>query len=347
MLSYVANFKLISQKSRLNYTKNSHWVTPKLHLFFFKRYFSVTILHPSQKDVFYLNQINQINAACNKQKRLLSKTLSLTSPDLLNGIKCVVLFYLNTYHPQDTGFPAESWSLPHKQSSTSTRCPLPLIWKALTDNYGSVMPVDWSQSKARSLHLSALSIEDRPVSLSLHVNLDLSDDEDLREQMDTHSIIVSCISEEPLLTAEQVIEELEELMQDSPELESERMAPHSELSLVSQRSHSSQMDEERARLMSALELNDELEDVETAIRRYSEELIQQLAIRDELEFEKEVKNSFISVLIDVQNRQKLHREMLRKKRKVKNASGSERLPSSVSSYTGTSSRSTCVFCKYF
>uniref|UniRef100_A0A671PH15 Si:dkey-288i20.2 n=1 Tax=Sinocyclocheilus anshuiensis TaxID=1608454 RepID=A0A671PH15_9TELE len=96
----------------------------------------------------------------------------------------------------------------------------------------------------------------------------------------------------------------------------------SELSLISQktqRSHS------RVRLMSALELNDELEDVETAIRRYSEELIQQLAFRDELEFEKEVKNSFIAVLIDVQNRLKVHREMLKKKRKM---SGSERLPSS-------------------
>uniref|UniRef100_A0A673MQS0 Si:dkey-288i20.2 n=1 Tax=Sinocyclocheilus rhinocerous TaxID=307959 RepID=A0A673MQS0_9TELE len=108
------------------------------------------------------------------------------------------------------------------------------------------------------------------------------------------------------------------LLQDSPEMESERIAPHSELSLISQktqRSHS------RVRLMSALELNDELEDVETAIRRYSEELIQQLAFRDELEFEKEVKNSFIAVLIDVQNRQKVHREMLKKKRKM---SGSER-----------------------
>ncbi len=85
------------------------------------------------------------------------------------------------------------------------------------------------------------------------------------------------------------------------------------------------------KLMSALELNGELEGSETAIRSYSEELIQHLAIRDELEFEKEVKNSFISVLIDVQNRQKVHREMLRKKRKVRNASESERLPSSVSS----------------
>ncbi|XP_073702739.1 fasciculation and elongation protein zeta-2 isoform X1 [Garra rufa] len=207
------------------------------------------------------------------------------------------------------------------------------IWNALTDNYGSVMPVDWSQSKARSIHLSTLSIDDRPRMES--VNLDLSDDEDLREQMDMHSIIVSCINEEPLLTAEQVIEELEELMQDSPEI-----APHSDLSFISQksqRSHSSQLYEERVRLMSLLELNDELEEVETAIRGYSEELIQHLAIRDELEFEKEVKNSFISVLIDVQNRQKIHREMLRKKRKVKNVSGSERLQSSRFSMEGISS----------
>ncbi|KAI2655769.1 Fasciculation and elongation protein zeta-2 [Labeo rohita] len=211
------------------------------------------------------------------------------------------------------------------------------IWNALTDNYGNVMPVDWSQSKARSLHLSTLSIDDRPRMES--VNLDLSDDEDLREQMDMHSIIVSCINDEPLLTAEQVIEEIEELMQDSPEMESEQIGPHSDLTFISQksqRSHSSQIYEERVRLMSLLELNDELEDVETAIRGYSEELVQHLAVRDELDFEKEVKNSFISVLIDVQNRQKVHREMLRKKRKVKNVSGSERLPSSRFSVEGIS-----------
>lgn len=37
------------------------------------------------------------------------------------------------------------------------------------------------------------------------MNLDASDDEELREQMDMHSIIVSCINDEPLLTAEQVL----------------------------------------------------------------------------------------------------------------------------------------------
>lgn len=37
-------------------------------------------------------------------------------------------------------------------------------------------------------------------------SLDVSDDEELREQLDMHSIIVSCVNEEPLFTAEQVMQ---------------------------------------------------------------------------------------------------------------------------------------------
>lgn len=72
--------------------------------------------------------------------------------------------------------------------------------------------------------------------------------------------------------------------------------------------------------LSASELNELLEEIETAIKEYSEELVQQLALRDELEFEKEVKNSFISVLIEVQNKQKEHKETAKKKKKLKNGS---------------------------
>lgn len=68
------------------------------------------------------------------------------------------------------------------------------------------------------------------------------------------------------------------------------------------------------------ELNELLEEIEAAIKEYSEELVQQLALRDELEFEKEVKNSFISVLIEVQNKQKEHKETAKKKKKLKNGS---------------------------
>lgn len=42
------------------------------------------------------------------------------------------------------------------------------------------------------------------------------------------------------------------------------------------------------RQLSVCELTETLQEVETAIRRYSEELIQALALRDELDYEKEV-----------------------------------------------------------
>lgn len=198
------------------------------------------------------------------------------------------------------------------------------VWNALTDNYGNVMPVDWKTSHTRSVHLPTLNLQEQ--GKLDNMPLDLSDDEELREQMDMHSIIVSCINNEPLFTAEQVIEEIEEMMQESPDPEDDESPSQSDLSLLSQdlhtlkRSSSNTSYEDRLRHLSVSELTEALEEVETAIRRYSEELIQALALRDELDFEKEVKNSFISLLIDVQNRQKEHRELLRKKKKIRNTS---------------------------
>ncbi|KAJ6664720.1 hypothetical protein lerEdw1_006293 [Lerista edwardsae] len=199
------------------------------------------------------------------------------------------------------------------------------IWTALTDNYGNVMPVDWKSSHTRMLHLPTLNLSEKGVNDNL--NLDLSDDEELREQLDMHSIIVSCINEEPLFTAEQVIEEIEEMMQESPDPDDEETPTQSDrLSLLSQeiqtlkRTSSDHNYEQRVKKLSVTELNDLLEEIETAIKDYSEELVQQLALRDELEFEKEVKNSFISVLIEVQNKQREQKEMAKKKRKLKNGS---------------------------
>nr|XP_020464079.1 fasciculation and elongation protein zeta-2-like isoform X2 [Monopterus albus] len=185
------------------------------------------------------------------------------------------------------------------------------IWSALTSSYGHVMPVDWKQSRMCFLHMSTFNLEENPTD----VTAELSDDEELREQLDMHSIIVSCLAEEPLFTAEQVIEEIEEMMQDSPDMEhNPSQSDLSMLSLDIQRSASSPTYEERVRTLSVAELNERLEETEVNIRRFSEELVQQLALRDELKFEKEVKNSFITALIDVQNRQKEHREVLKKKK---------------------------------
>ncbi|GCC22741.1 fasciculation and elongation protein zeta-2 [Hemiscyllium ocellatum] len=197
------------------------------------------------------------------------------------------------------------------------------IWNALTDNYGNVMAVDWKTSHTRALHLPTLNLSEK--ALNDNINLDLSDDEELRDQLDMHSIIVSCINDEPLFTAEQVIEEIEEMMQESPDPEEDDTPTQSDrLSILSQeiqtlkRSNTSNSYEERVKRLPMAELNELLEEIETAIKHYSEELIQQLALRDELEFEKEVKNSFISILIEVQNKQKEHKETMKKKKKQKN-----------------------------
>ncbi|KAM9063270.1 fasciculation and elongation protein zeta-2 isoform X1 [Sarcophilus harrisii] len=198
------------------------------------------------------------------------------------------------------------------------------IWNALTDNYGNVMPVDWKSSHTRTLHLLTLNLSEKGINDNLI--LDTSDDEELREQLDMHSIIVSCINDEPLFTADQVIEEIEEMMQESPDPEDDETPTQSDrLSMLSQeiqtlKRSSTSSYEERVKRLSVSELNELLEEIETAIKDYSEELVQQLALRDELEFEKEVKNSFISVLIEVQNKQKEHKETTKKKKKLKNNS---------------------------
>ncbi|KAM9724083.1 fasciculation and elongation protein zeta-2 isoform 2-T2 [Menidia menidia] len=213
------------------------------------------------------------------------------------------------------------------------------IWNALTSNYGRVAPVDWSRSRTRSLYISTFNLEEKAAEADVAEGL--SDEEDLREQLDMHSIIVPCLAAEPLVTAEQVIEEIEEMMQDPSDTEAERRPSRSDLPVLDVQ-RSSPGFQERMAAMSAAELAERLEEAESHVRSLSEELVQQLAVRDELEFEKEVKNSFISALIDVQNRQKEHRESLKKKKKLKGGGGTsqglaEKTPGSRFSMEGLSS----------
>lgn len=70
-------------------------------------------------------------------------------------------------------------------------------------------------------------------------------------------------------------------------------------------------------LMPSSALLELLHRVEAAIREYSEELIGQLARREELEFEKEVKNTFITALMEVQNKQKEQRDSSKRRRRDK------------------------------
>ena len=52
------------------------------------------------------------------------------------------------------------------------------------------------------------------------------------------------------------------------------------------------------------ELTQILSDIEVLVRELSEELVTDLGLRDELEFEKELKNNFISLLLSIQSKRR-------------------------------------------
>ena len=49
-----------------------------------------------------------------------------------------------------------------------------------------------------------------------------------------------------------------------------------------------------------------LSDVEILVKELSEELVSDLSVRDELEYEKELKNTFISLLLSIQSKRRQH-----------------------------------------
>lgn len=74
--------------------------------------------------------------------------------------------------------------------------------------------------------------------------------------------------------------------------------------------------------MTISQLNELYLEMEVLIRELSETLISELALRDEFEYEKELKNSFISLLLAVQNkRRQFHVEKKRGKSQGKQPTG--------------------------
>ncbi|XP_041098367.1 fasciculation and elongation protein zeta-1 isoform X2 [Polyodon spathula] len=187
------------------------------------------------------------------------------------------------------------------------------VWDALTDNY---MPLSGSTETLNG-NLSDQEIHEK-------------EEEELNEKNE-HTC---CLSDGPLLTADQVIEEIEEMMENSPDPEETEEEEEEESAEISVLPDPSLLEEIRVlshasnnncsleglQLMPTSVLAELLERVEGAIREFSEELVMQLARRDELEFEKEMKNTFITALMEVQNRQKEQRELSKRRRREKGMS---------------------------
>uniref|UniRef100_A0A665TI72 Fasciculation and elongation protein zeta 1 (zygin I) n=1 Tax=Echeneis naucrates TaxID=173247 RepID=A0A665TI72_ECHNA len=186
------------------------------------------------------------------------------------------------------------------------------VWDALTDNYISTW--DGPDSEGHNGNLSDQEIHEK-------------EEEEMNEKNDN----AKCLNDEPLITADQVIEEIVEMMENSPDPGETEEEDEEESSHCSSRTSPSLLEEirqlsqasnnncsyEGLSLMPSSSLVELLHRVEAAIREYSEELVSQLARRDELEFEKEVKNTFITALMEVQNRQREQRDSSKRRRRDK------------------------------
>ncbi|KAH1019883.1 hypothetical protein HUJ04_009634 [Dendroctonus ponderosae] len=162
-------------------------------------------------------------------------------------------------------------------------------------------------------------------------DLDLSsEDEQVANDLDMHALILGGIQQdaEPLKTADEVIQEIDDMMQedeasldDSPRDSFE----NSEAMEKAKEVLASPLYEDKLRDLSLSQLNELFLELEVLICEFSETLIAELALRDELEYEKELKNTFISLLLAVQNK----RRQYHVERKRSSKSSSVRTPNGL------------------
>ncbi|XP_021947191.1 fasciculation and elongation protein zeta-2 isoform X2 [Folsomia candida] len=175
------------------------------------------------------------------------------------------------------------------------------MWWTITGNYGNIQ-WDWSKTYARKLQIPTLNLNEQVAS-----------------DLDMHSLILGRAHEpepEPP-TADEVIKEIDFIMQETPESEccSEGACSCQDSRSDKAKFCTAPFYREKLNELSLNELNELLIELEAQIKDYSEVLINELALRDELEFEKELKNSFISHLLAVQTKRRQH-NLDRKKNKV-------------------------------
>ena len=86
--------------------------------------------------------------------------------------------------------------------------------------------------------------------------------------------------------------------------------------------------------MNCTQLNEVLNEYEVIIKELSEVLIRELALRDELEYDKELKNQFISLLLTIQKRRR-DGNLDKKKKKNKSVNNNMNSPESTSTVSQT------------
>lgn len=194
------------------------------------------------------------------------------------------------------------------------------VWWTLTGNFGNMMPIDWSKTYTRANHLPTLNLCDPRLASAQQTGSatgqDLTDEDDIvAADLDMHQLILqsdTMASSEPIKSAEEVLQEIDDIIEEEEDDEPavaigqnthEFNPPHSIRSstFIGQALQGRKLED-----LNVSELTQILSDVEELVRDLSEELVVDLGKRDELEYEKELKNNFISLLLSIQSKRRQH-----------------------------------------
>lgn len=91
------------------------------------------------------------------------------------------------------------------------------MWWTITGNFGNILPIDWSKSFAKQMHVPALKLNERTAETPDDEIQDLSsEDEAVANDLDLHQLILGGMQTDngPIQTAEEVIKEIDDIMDE-------------------------------------------------------------------------------------------------------------------------------------
>jgi len=188
------------------------------------------------------------------------------------------------------------------------------VWWTLTGNFGNMMPIDWTKTYTRANHLPTLNLC-APKQVPAPAPELAEEDDIVAADLDMHQLILQSDNmgtSEPIKSAEEVLQEIDDIIDEDDEDEDIMpgdnnthgfIPPHSIRSstFIGQALQGRKLED-----LNVSELTQILSDVEVLVRDLSEELVVDLGKRDELEYEKELKNNFISLLLSIQSKRRQH-----------------------------------------
>ncbi|XP_013135386.1 PREDICTED: fasciculation and elongation protein zeta-1 [Papilio polytes] len=96
------------------------------------------------------------------------------------------------------------------------------MWWTITGNFGNILPIDWTKSFSRKMHIPTLNLSDKKSVLSPDDEIHSSEDEAVASDLDMHALILGGLHQDhecPVKTADEVIQEIDDMMQETPSSE--------------------------------------------------------------------------------------------------------------------------------